>query len=134
MPRSESLEDEFVKRIFLKKLLLERSRRSGQSSSEQAFLGLVVGRPGTSGRTESKMQISDVTCSECNAGYRRLQLSYQPGTTGEYRCRWCDHVLEVFDGSACVAFRLTVQPERASHAASTPVAGFALPRRQRALP
>jgi hypothetical protein len=80
------------------------------------------------------MQISDVTCPECNAGYRRLQLSYQPGATGEYRCRCCDHVLEVFDGSACVAFRLTVQPERASHAASTPVTGSALPRRQRALP
>jgi predicted Zn finger-like uncharacterized protein len=63
------------------------------------------------------MQKSDVTCPKCNAGYRRIQLSHLKGTTGEYRCRVCDHVLEVFDGSTCVALRLTVQPEKASDAA-----------------
>ncbi len=33
-------------------------------------------------------------------------------TRGEYRCLLCDHVLEVFDGSAEVVIRLTVQPEK----------------------
>jgi hypothetical protein len=84
--------------------------------------------------TERKMQISDVTCPECNAGYRRLQLSYQHATTGEYRCRCCDHLLEVFDGSACVAFRLTVQPEGASHAAGASVRDAPWSRRELALP
>jgi transposase-like protein len=79
------------------------------------------------------MQISDVTCPQCNAGYRRLQLSYQQGTTGEYRCRCCDHVLEVFDGSTCVAFRLTVHPEKVSHAADASAMDPPLRRRQRAL-
>ncbi len=69
--------------------------------------------PGTSGRTERTMQISDVTCPSCNAGYWRIQLFHQHVTTGEFRCRCCDQVLEVFDGSTCVALRLTVQPERA---------------------
>jgi predicted Zn finger-like uncharacterized protein len=58
------------------------------------------------------MRKSDVTCPECHAGYRRIELSSRPGTKGEFRCRWCDHVLEVFDGSTEVALRLTVQPER----------------------
>jgi hypothetical protein len=30
----------------------------------------------------------------------------------EFRCLLCDHVLEVFDGTAEVAIRLTVQPEK----------------------
>ena len=42
----------------------------------------------------------------------RIELVSKKGTMGEFRCRWCDHVLEVFNGSTEVAIRLTVQPEK----------------------
>jgi transposase-like protein len=58
------------------------------------------------------MRKSDVTCPECNAGYRRIEQTTQKGTKGEFRCLLCDHVLEVFDGSTDIAIRLTVQPEK----------------------
>ena len=56
------------------------------------------------------MKKDDVTCSECGAGFRRLELTSKSGTKGEYRCPACDAVLEKFDGSALVAYRLTIQP------------------------
>jgi predicted Zn finger-like uncharacterized protein len=58
------------------------------------------------------MRKSDVTCPECHAGYRRIELTSRPGTKGEFRCLMCNHLLEVFDGSTDVAIRLTVQPEK----------------------
>jgi predicted Zn finger-like uncharacterized protein len=69
----------------------------------------------------SGMRKSDVTCPECAAGYRHIELTSRPGAPGEFRCLACGHVIEVFDGSTQVALRLTVQPEniiRASKAAS----------------
>lgn len=59
------------------------------------------------------MKKSDVTCPECQAGYRRIELQSKPGTLGQFRCLTCDHLLETFDGSANVALRLTVQPKKA---------------------
>ena len=56
------------------------------------------------------MKKSDVTCPECGAGYRRIQLISRPGDGGEFRCLVCDHLLETFDGARTVALRLTVQP------------------------
>jgi transposase-like protein len=53
---------------------------------------------------------SDVTCPVCNGGYRRIELSSRLGVKGEFRCKVCDYVLEVFDGTKDVALRLTVQP------------------------
>jgi predicted Zn finger-like uncharacterized protein len=58
------------------------------------------------------MRKSDLTCPECKAGYRRIELTSKTGTEGEFRCLVCNHVLEVFDGSTEVAIRLTVQPDR----------------------
>jgi transposase-like protein len=58
------------------------------------------------------MRSSDIICPRCNAGYRRIEVASGNGTKGEYRCLVCNHVLEVFDGSAQVAIRLTVQPEK----------------------
>ena len=55
---------------------------------------------------------SEVTCPECNAGYRRIELSSKPGSKGAFRCLVCDRLLEVFDGTKDVALRLTVQPEK----------------------
>jgi hypothetical protein len=60
----------------------------------------------------SSMKKSDLTCPECGAGYRRIELISMPGTRGEFRCLVCDHLLETYDGSRNVALRLTVQPER----------------------
>ncbi len=57
------------------------------------------------------MKKSDVTCPNCNAGYRRIELTSRRGARGEFRCLLCNHVIEVFDGSSDVAIRLTVQPE-----------------------
>jgi transposase-like protein len=58
------------------------------------------------------MKKSDIICPSCNAGYRRVELASGGRTTGEFRCLLCDHVLEIFDGTAEVAIRLTVQPEK----------------------
>ena len=58
------------------------------------------------------MRKSDITCPKCNAGCRRIELVFQKGTKGEFRCLLCDHPLEVFDGKTNVAIRLTVQPEK----------------------
>jgi hypothetical protein len=84
----------------------------------QALLSLGVLAGIDRRKLREKMQKSDVICPKCNAGYRRLQLFSQKGTAGEYRCRLCDHVLEVLDGSTSVAYRLTVQSERASNKGS----------------
>lgn len=52
----------------------------------------------------------DITCPECGAGYRRVEIASRRGNTGEFQCLVCKHVLEVFDGKTEVAIRLTVQP------------------------
>jgi DNA-directed RNA polymerase subunit RPC12/RpoP len=56
------------------------------------------------------MKKNDVICHECGAGFRRLELQFAHGSKGEYRCPTCGALLEVFDGSKLVAYRLTVQP------------------------
>ena len=56
------------------------------------------------------MMQTDVTCPNCFAGYRRIQLYSRAGRPGEYRCLVCDCLLEVFDGSVKVAYRHTVRP------------------------
>ncbi len=53
---------------------------------------------------------SDVICPKCHAGYRRIELMFKLGESGEFRCLTCNYLLEVFDGSREVAMRLTVQP------------------------
>jgi transcription elongation factor Elf1 len=60
----------------------------------------------------ANMKKSDLTCSNCNAGYRRVELVSKKGSKGEFHCVVCNHVLEVLDGSTEVAIRLTVQPEK----------------------
>jgi predicted Zn finger-like uncharacterized protein len=88
------------------------------------------------------MRKSDVTCPECGAGYRRIELISRPGDRGEFRCLVCDHLIEVFDGARIVALRLTVQPERrtvtlAAYAvpedASARIDGFAVGAGMRAI-
>jgi hypothetical protein len=58
------------------------------------------------------MKSSAIIRPKCKAGYRRLELGCGRRTMGEYRCLLCDELLEVFDGSAEIAIRLTVQPEK----------------------
>jgi hypothetical protein len=58
------------------------------------------------------MRKSDITCPECAAGYRRIELASKNGSMGEFRCLVCGHLLEVFDGSTELAIRLTVQPAK----------------------
>jgi transposase-like protein len=60
------------------------------------------------------MKKGDVTCPDCFAGYRRIELETCKGQPGVYKCRVCDRVLEILDGSHEIAYRLTVQP-RAVH-------------------
>jgi len=59
------------------------------------------------------MRKSDVICSKCNAGFRRMELSTRGGIKGEYRCPLCDQLLETFDGSTEIAYRLTITPVQA---------------------
>ncbi|TWB86884.1 hypothetical protein FBZ93_12510 [Bradyrhizobium macuxiense] len=56
------------------------------------------------------MRLSDVTCSECGAGFRRLELWSLAGQKGEYRCPACNSSVEVFDGTKLIAYRLTIEP------------------------
>jgi hypothetical protein len=56
------------------------------------------------------MRKSDLICSGCGAGYRRVELESKPGAKGQFRCLTCNALLEEFDGSHDVAIRLTIQP------------------------
>jgi len=56
------------------------------------------------------MRKGDVTCPDCSAGYRRIELETLKGTAGHCKCLVCGYLLEVFDGSREIAYRLTVQP------------------------
>ena len=58
------------------------------------------------------MEKGDLTCPKCGAGFRRISLSSRTGERGEFRCSICGEVLEAFDGSSLVAYRLTVAPRR----------------------
>ena len=64
----------------------------------------------SSQREVAGMKKSDVICSECGAGFRRIELCSQTGERGEYRCPVCNSSLEVFDGSKLIVYRLTIQP------------------------
>jgi transposase-like protein len=59
------------------------------------------------------MRKGDVICPKCNAGFRRMELSTRRGIKGEYRCPICDQLLETFDGSTEIAYRLTDTPSLA---------------------
>ncbi len=67
------------------------------------------------------MRSSDIICPQCHAGYRRIEVASGNGTKGEFYCRLCDHLLEVFDGSAEVAIRLTIQPEKTFNSRPPPL-------------
>jgi transposase-like protein len=58
------------------------------------------------------MRRGDVICPQCKAGFRRIELASRKGVAGEYRCPLCQYLLEVFDGSTDIAYRLTVAPEK----------------------
>jgi hypothetical protein len=58
------------------------------------------------------MKKFDVTCPECKASYRRVELVSKGGPSGEFRCLLCGQLLETFDGAVEIAFRLTVPPEK----------------------
>jgi predicted Zn finger-like uncharacterized protein len=59
-----------------------------------------------------RMRRGDVICPQCNAVFRRIELATRRGKAGEFRCSLCDQVLEVFDGSTEIAYRITVAPEK----------------------
>jgi hypothetical protein len=56
------------------------------------------------------MRKGDATCSECGAGYRRIEITSASGKAGEFRCSVCDHLIETWDDGAQVAYRMTIQP------------------------
>jgi predicted Zn finger-like uncharacterized protein len=58
------------------------------------------------------MQKSDVQCPNCEAGYRRIEVSSLRGEPGDFRCLICNQVLEGLTGTTHIAYRLTVQPEK----------------------
>jgi hypothetical protein len=69
------------------------------------------------------MKMNDVTCSACEAGFRRVEFTFEPGAKGEYQCPVWGEVPEKFDGSALVAYRLTIQPRTSLRDASEFAAG-----------
>ena len=56
------------------------------------------------------MKKTDVTCPDCGAGFRRIELSSHPAEKGEYCCAACGSLLEKFAGDKMIVYRLTVQP------------------------
>lgn len=58
------------------------------------------------------MKKRDVTCPDCHAGFRRIELVSRRGTAAEFKCPLCQRLLEVSDGSTDIAYRLTVAPEK----------------------
>lgn len=56
------------------------------------------------------MKKGAVTCYGCKASFQRLELDVGPPSKGEYHCPNCGYILEIFDGSKQVVYRLTVQP------------------------
>jgi uncharacterized Zn finger protein len=58
------------------------------------------------------MKRSDVQCTSCGAGYRRIELVSRKGQPGTYHCLVCKNLLETLDGKHEVAYRLIVNPER----------------------
>ena len=59
-------------------------------------------------RIFTAMKVGDVTCPECDAGFRRIELSSRMGAPSEYRCPVCNTLIEVLDVSKEVTYRLTV--------------------------
>jgi len=55
--------------------------------------------------------MTEVMCSECKPGFCRVELWSSGGKKGEFHCLVCDQVLEVFNGTKLIAYRLTVRPE-----------------------
>jgi DNA-directed RNA polymerase subunit RPC12/RpoP len=58
------------------------------------------------------MRMGGAVCSECRAGFRRVELESEPGTEREYRCPLCSNLLETFNGKRLVAYRLTIVPPK----------------------
>ena len=58
------------------------------------------------------MKIGASICSECRAGFSRVELESGPGSAGEYRCPLCGTLLEKFDGNRLIAYRLTTVPPK----------------------
>ena len=56
---------------------------------------------------------TDVACTKCGAGFRRLELvSLLPSQGGDFRYPICSELLESFsDAEVFVAYRLTVSPQ-----------------------
>ena len=59
------------------------------------------------------MKKGHVTCPECGAGFKRMELSSRRGAKGEYHCPVCSTLLEALDGKNLLEYRLTIQPVRA---------------------
>ena len=59
------------------------------------------------------MRQTDVACTKCGAGFRRLELVSLPSQGGELRCPICSELLESFSNAEVfVAYRLTVSPQK----------------------
>ncbi|WP_128945131.1 hypothetical protein [Bradyrhizobium zhanjiangense] len=56
------------------------------------------------------MKKSDLTCSDCGAGFRRLELTSERGIQGNYHCPACGTLIEELGAAHLVLYRLTVQP------------------------
>jgi hypothetical protein len=56
------------------------------------------------------MKMDDVTCSACEVGFRRVELTSEPGAKGEYRCPVCGE-----SWRSSTAARLSPIASRSSH-------------------
>jgi hypothetical protein len=74
--------------------------------------GARVLEPSPLRRIVPRMKLGGAICSECRAGFSRVELESERGTEGEYRCPLCGNLVEKFDGNRLIAYRLTTIPPK----------------------
>jgi hypothetical protein len=74
------------------------------------------------------MKKTDVTCSECGAGFVRVEIDATANAPqGAYHCSACGHLLEQFLDGKIVAYRMTVRPTIIGVKSRDPSVNFASP-------
>src|SRR5215475_11858700 len=86
-----------------------------------SWLSVNVLEPSFPRRIVRCMKTGAAVCSECRAGFRRIELESERGSKGEYRCPLCGSLLETFDGNSLIAYRLTIIPPKYLDGRSAPI-------------
>src|SRR5271168_794365 len=90
----------------------------GLIGREKAGAGVL--EPSPRRRIVPRMKLGGAICSECRAGFSRVELESERGTEGDYRFPLCGNLVEKFDGNRLIAYRLTSIPPKYLDTLRTP--------------